>query len=180
MGSLLGMARSNTVVPTFVLKQMPVPPQTLAEPGRVQQAVKPAPLAAAMPVSNGLSESMARSWAVTGEVFSFTSGMEGIVRGSFIVEMCECASIKPGVTHLPLRSSTFAPLGTRGFAPTDLIRPFSMTTTPFSYVLPVTVTTFAFFRTRMDMFFLLPLFYFLRTARSSARTTSSAASPRVS
>jgi len=46
--------------------------------------------------------------------------------------MCVWQSMIPGMMCFPLASITFAPAGVNTWAPTSVIKPFCMTTEPFS------------------------------------------------
>ena len=62
--------------------------------------------------------------------------------------MCECVSTMPGITNLPVQSSTVAPSGTGvSGPPTAAILPPRTTTVPFSMVPCVMVRSVAPFRT---------------------------------
>src|SRR5688500_1632178 len=58
--------------------------------------------------------------------------------------MCECVSITPGVTHLPVASITTASVGGTMFVPTAAILPSRNNTEPRSIIGPVAVRTLAF------------------------------------
>ena len=58
--------------------------------------------------------------------------------------MCECASMRPGETNLPVPSTTSAPAGTLTFAPIAVILPSRSTIVPFAIVPLVAVSSVAF------------------------------------
>ena len=59
------------------------------------------------------------------------------------VAMCECSSMMPGETNLPVRVHDWAPGGTWTSAPTAAILPSRTSTVPFGMVPWVTVRTVA-------------------------------------
>src|SRR5687768_9349587 len=84
----------------------------------------------------GLRTSWVRAIDVTDLVHSFTEP-------SIIV--CECASMIPGKTNLPVASITRAPVGALKFEPTAVIFPLRISTSVFCSVPRETVSTVAFF-----------------------------------
>jgi len=77
----------------------------LADPGSTINVVTPAWRAASSPGSCGQTECSTQAWAVLGSVISLTSLSASALSGCDQAPRCECASITPGVTHLP-RAST--------------------------------------------------------------------------
>src|SRR5690606_6575550 len=95
------------VVAATFLSVTPRPPTRLAEPGRLCSAVTPPASAAPKPGSCGHTECSAQTWAVTGLVASLPS-LCALAPGLGYTPRCECTSIRPGVTHLPLPSTRIA------------------------------------------------------------------------
>src|SRR5688500_4682261 len=104
------------------LRVTPRPPTRLAEPGSTCSAVTPPASAAAKPGSCGQTECSAQTLAVTGAVASLPSLCED-VPGLGYTPRCECTSIRPGVTHLPVPSRVTAPAGATSPWPTATISP---------------------------------------------------------
>ncbi len=70
----------------------------------------------------GQNECSAQTSAVTGVVASLPSDSAS-VPGAAYTPRCEWSSISPGVTYLPVPSTTTASVGASTFAPTATIRP---------------------------------------------------------
>src|SRR5690606_17187288 len=102
-----GNFMSWTVVAATFLSVTPRPPTRLAEPGRICSEVMPPASAAPKPGSCGHTECSAQTWAVTGAVASLPS-LWALAPGLGYTPRCECTSIRPGVTHLPLPSTRTA------------------------------------------------------------------------
>src|SRR5205085_11797664 len=100
------------------------PPMRLAEPGSAWIVVTPPAMASGICGSCGQNECSAQTSAVTGCVASLPSDSAN-VPGAAYTPRCECTSITPGVTHLPVPSTTTASAGacTCAPVPTDTIRP---------------------------------------------------------
>src|SRR5690606_30382610 len=120
-----------TLVPGTFLSVTPRPPNRLAEPGRICSEVTPPASAAAKPGSCGQTECSAQTLAVTGEVASLPS-LCARTPGLGYTPRCECTSMMPGVTHLPVASTRVAPAGSSSPAPTATMRPSAISTSAFS------------------------------------------------
>src|SRR5690606_24335859 len=114
----------------------------LAEPGRTCSEVMPPASAAAKPGSCGQTECSAQTWEVTGDTISLPSLCER-VPGLGYTPRCECTSISPGVTHLPVPSTVIAPAGADRPWPTATISPPANSTSAPSRRVPVPVSTVA-------------------------------------
>src|SRR4249919_321454 len=88
----------------------PRPPMRLAEPGRICRLVMPPARAVSKPGSCGQIECSAHTLGVTGEVASLPS-LDALTPGLAYTPRCECTSMMPGVTHLPVPSTRVAPAG---------------------------------------------------------------------
>src|SRR3970040_2390965 len=91
----------------------PRPPTRLAEPGSTCSEVTPPAIALAKPGSCGHTECSAQTLAVTGAVASLPSAC-ALTPGLEYTPRCECTSLMPGVTHLPLPSTRVASAGGAG------------------------------------------------------------------
>ena len=100
--------------------------------------VTPAASARVKPGSCGHTECIAHTSAVFGSVDSFVSLVEEI-EGDGETPRCECVSMIPGVTNLPLASITSVPAGTSRFRPTSMILPPRMRRSPPSISSPAAV-----------------------------------------
>jgi len=90
--------------------------------------------------SCGHTECSTHTFAVTGFVASFTSFVcVPFSDGTPPAPMCECVSMMPGVTYLPVPSITTASPGALTFAPTAAILPSRSRTLPFRIVGPAAV-----------------------------------------
>src|SRR5687767_13124875 len=85
--------------------------------------------------SCGHTECSAHTCAVTGFVASLPSLLP-LVPGAAYTPRCECVSISPGVTYLPVPSTTTASEGAARLAPTATIFPSLRSTEPFWIVGP--------------------------------------------
>ena len=63
--------------------------------------------------------------------------------GKWVTPRCECTSMTPGVTHLPLPSTRIASAGASRLAPTATMRPSRISTPALSRRVPVPVSTVA-------------------------------------
>ena len=126
------------VVAGTFLSVTPRPPIRFAEPGRICSEVTPPWIADSKPGSWGHTLCSTQTFAVTGSVDSLPS-LCASTPGLAEAPMCECTSIRPGVTHRPLASITCAPEGEDNDCPTAVIRPFSISTSPPSMRVPVPV-----------------------------------------
>src|SRR5213080_3269989 len=93
-----------------------------ADPGSAWIVVTPPAIASGICGTCGQNECSAQTSAVTGRVASLPSDSAN-VPGAAYTPICECVSITPGVTHLPVPSTTVASLGASTFVPTATIRP---------------------------------------------------------
>src|SRR5438445_8232727 len=98
------------------------PPIKFAEPGSAWIVVIPPAMASGICGCCGQNECSAHTSAVTGFVASLPSDSAS-VPGAAYTPRCEWSSISPGVTYLPVPSTTTASLGASTFAPTATIRP---------------------------------------------------------
>src|SRR5882724_6246484 len=98
------------------------PPIRFAEPGSAWMVVMPPAIASGTCGSCGQNECSAHTSAVTGFVASLPSDSAS-VPGAAYTPTCEWSSISPGVTYLPVPSTTTASAGASTFAPTATIRP---------------------------------------------------------
>src|SRR2546426_12325570 len=114
------------------------PPMRLAEPGSAWIVVTPPAMASGICGSCGQNECSAHTSAVTGFVASLPSDSAS-VPGAAYTPRCEWSSTSPGVTYLPVPSTTTAPAGASTFAPTATIRPSLSTIEPLGISWPVAV-----------------------------------------
>jgi hypothetical protein len=119
------------------------PPNRLPEPGRICIDVMPPASASENCGSCGHTECSAHTCAVFGSVSSLPSCCDSIP-GAEYTPMCECVSMMPGVTHLPLASMTTASDGALTFVPTAATLPSRSSTEPFVIAGPVAVRIVAF------------------------------------
>src|SRR5438034_4930067 len=91
------------------------PPIRFAEPGSAWIVVIPPAMASGICGSCGQNECSAHTSAVTGFVASLPSDSAS-VPGAAYTPRCEWSSISPGVTYLPVPSTTTASLGASTFA----------------------------------------------------------------
>jgi hypothetical protein len=103
------------------------PPIGLPDPGLTPTVVTPPASATSKPSSNGSIASIVRTAAWFGPVISFVS-LAAAPSPSGCTPRCTCASMRPGVTVAPCRSTTSAPSGTSTSASAAAIRPSSPTT----------------------------------------------------
>src|SRR5277367_6449973 len=77
-------------------------------------------------------------------------GVTGLVASltSLLSAECECGSMIPGVSHLPVASTTVADVGAFTVGPTSAILPACTQTDPFEIVPWLAVMTVAFLKTR--------------------------------
>src|SRR5216684_3897048 len=114
------------------------PPIRFAEPGSAWMTVIPPAMARGIWGSCGQNECSAHTSAVTGFVASLPSDSAS-VPGAAYTPRCEWSSISPGVTYLPVPSTTTAPEGASTFAPTATIRPSLNRIEPLGISWPVAV-----------------------------------------
>ncbi len=114
------------------------PPIRLAEPGSAWMVVIPPAIASGICGSWGQNECSAHTSAVTGFVASLPSDSAS-VPGAAYTPRCEWSSIRPGVTYLPVPSTTTASAGASTFAPTATIRPSLSRIEPLAISCPVAV-----------------------------------------
>ena len=98
------------------------PPMRLAEPGSTCSVVTPPMRSRGNCGSCGHTECSAHTCAVTGAVASLPSECAA-VPGAGYTPRCECVSMRPGVTNLPVPSITTASAGASTVAPTATILP---------------------------------------------------------
>src|SRR5262245_5540312 len=110
----------------------------LPEPGRIWIVVTPADSARGNCGSCGHTECSAQTCGVDGFDISFPSASAS-PPGAAYTPRCECVSMIPGVTNLPVPSITRASGGTVTFAPTATIFPSRRTIVPFWMRGPVAV-----------------------------------------
>ncbi len=91
----------------------------------------------------GQNECSAQTSAVTGFVASLPSDSAS-VPGAAYTPRCEWSSISPGVTYLPVPSTTTASAGGSTFAPTATMRPSLNRMAPVGISWPVAVMIVAF------------------------------------
>ena len=120
----------------------PRPPIRLAEPGSTCSEVMPPASAAAKPGSCGQTECSAHTFGVTGAVISLPS-LCALTPGLGYTPRCECTSMMPGVTHLPVPSTRVASAGACSAVPTATILPSRSSTSASSRRWPVPVSTVA-------------------------------------
>src|SRR5882762_1994431 len=106
------------------------PPIRLADPGRTCMVVTPPASTRGNCGSCGQTECSAHTLAVTGLVASFPS-LFASTPGAGYTPTCECTSMMPGVTYLPVPSITKASAGAFTDAPTATILPSRSNTEPF-------------------------------------------------
>src|SRR6266550_689901 len=115
------------------------PPIRFAEPGRAWIEVIPPAIASGICGSCGQKECSAQTSAVTGFVASLPSD-SAWVHGAAYTPRCECVSMIPGVTHLPVPSTTTASEGGAStVAPTATMRPSRSRIDPPAISWPVAV-----------------------------------------
>src|SRR6266550_1225429 len=114
------------------------PPIKFAEPGSAWIVVIPPAMASGICGSCGQNECSAHTSAVTGFVASLPSDSAS-VPGAAYTPRCECSSISPGVTYLPVPSTITASAGASTFSPTATMRPSLKVITPFRISWPVAV-----------------------------------------
>src|SRR4051812_33529167 len=116
------------------------PPIRFAEPGNTWMVVTPPARLRGNCGSCGHTECSTHTFAVTGDVASFTSPVCAPgSSGTAPAPMCECVSMMPGVTYLPVPSITTASLGAVVVAPTSAIFPSRSSTLPPRIVGPAAV-----------------------------------------
>src|SRR5689334_11915995 len=116
------------------------PPIRFADPGRTWIVVTPPASDRGSCGSCGHTECSTQTFAVTGFVASLTSSVCAPGSpGAAAPPMCECVSMIPGVTYLPVPSITSASAGAVTFAPTCAILPFVRSTAPLRIVGPAAV-----------------------------------------
>src|ERR1051326_1860121 len=121
------------------------PPMRFAEPGSTCRVVTPPASERGNCGSWGHTECSTHTFAVTGFVASFTSSVcDPGSAGAPPAPMCECVSMIPGVTYLPLPSMTTASDGALTDVPTAVILPFERMTEPFRIVGPAAVRIVTF------------------------------------
>src|SRR5690242_5303187 len=118
------------------------PPIRLAEPGRTCSVVTPPARLRGNCGSCGHTECSAHTYAVTGFVASLPSSLP-LVPGAGYTPSCECVSMMPGVTYLPVPSTTTASGGTAMLVPTPAILPSRRSTDALVSVGPAAVMTVA-------------------------------------
>src|SRR5215213_9127031 len=116
------------------------PPNRLAEPGRICMLVTPPSSARVKPGSCGHTECSAHTSAVLGLVASLPS-LCACTPGLAYTPRCECVSMTPGVTNLPVASTTTAPAGASTVCPTAAIFPSTISTWPLGMICPAAVIT---------------------------------------
>src|SRR6266513_1377258 len=114
------------------------PPIRLADPGSAWMVVIPPAIARGICGSCGQNECSAQTSAVTGFVASLPSDSAS-VPGAAYTPRCEWSSISPGVTYLPVPSTTTASAGASTFVPTATIRPSLSRIEPLGISGPVAV-----------------------------------------
>src|SRR5919108_2376019 len=119
-----------TVRAGTILSTTERPPIKLAEPGRICAVVIPPAKARGNCGSCGHTECSAQTLAVTGFVASLPS-LLACTPGAAYTPMCECVSMTPGVTNLPLPSITTASDGASTEVPTATIFPSRIRMEPF-------------------------------------------------
>src|SRR6185503_16702509 len=107
------------------------PPIKFPEPGSTCMVVTPPARARGSCGSCGQTECSAQTFGVTGFVNSFPSLLAS-TPGAGYTPMCECTSIIPGVTYLPVPSITVASGGAVTDVPTAAILPSRKSTEPFA------------------------------------------------
>src|SRR6202022_4901181 len=108
------------------------PPIRLAEPGRTWMGGTPPASVRGNCGSCGHTECSTHTCAVTGAVASLTSFVcAPLSPGAPPAPMCECVSMMPGVTYLPVPSMTTASAGAVTEVPTAAIFPSRSSTDPF-------------------------------------------------
>src|SRR4051812_41795358 len=116
------------------------PPIRLAEPGSTCSVVTPPARLRGNWGSCGHTECSTQTWAVTGFVASLTSSSWAPrLPGTPPAPMCECVSMTPGVTYLPVPSMTTASAGASTVAPTATIFPSRTTRAPWGMRGPAAV-----------------------------------------
>src|SRR5262245_42570241 len=109
-----------------------------ADPGSAWIVVTPPAIASGICGSCGQNECSAQTSAVTGFVASLPSDSAS-VPGAAYTPRCEWSSIIPGVTNLPVPSTTVASAGAVTAAPTAIMRPSRSRMDPFEITCPVAV-----------------------------------------
>src|SRR6478609_9598475 len=116
------------------------PPIRLAEPGSTWIVVTPPARVRGNCGSCGQTECSTHTFAVTGDVASLMSLVcVPLSSGTPPAPMCECVSMMPGVTYLPVPSITSASLGAETDDPTSAILPSRSSTLPLRIVGPAAV-----------------------------------------
>src|SRR5690349_16991884 len=105
------------------------PPIRLAEPGSTCSVVTPPARLRGNCGSCGHTECSAQTLAVTGLVASLPSLLAS-TPGAAYTPRCECTSMMPGVTYLPVPSTTIASAGASTVCPTATILPSRSSTAP--------------------------------------------------
>src|SRR5213593_5074779 len=118
------------------------PPIKFAEPGSAWIVVIPPAIASGICGSCGQNECSAHTSAVTGFVASLPSDSASVA-GAAYTPRWECVSIRPGVTYLPVPSTTAAPAGASTLAPTATMRPSLNRTDPLRISWPAAVMSVA-------------------------------------
>ena len=121
-----GSAPSNRSSSAFVTPQRSLittvlPPMGFALPWRMFATVRPPATSRWMAMSSGLSTSPM-------PVIELTDVAPSLIAS---LAMCECASMMPGDTNLPVASMTVAPAGACTLAPSAAILPSRSTMVPF-------------------------------------------------
>ncbi len=113
------------------------PPMRLADPGSTWTAVTPPATARSMVGSCGQNASAVSTSGVLGALASLPSSVPTVSIIGY-TPMCECVSMRPGVTNLPAPSITIDPVGAgRSPSATTAILPLSRMMVPPTIVLPV-------------------------------------------
>jgi hypothetical protein len=97
VGGAPGNATSSEVRPCRITTVKPSPPIRFAEPGRLSAVVTPPCAAREICGSCGEYAYCARACAVTGALASLPSSFARAL-GAAYTPMCECVSMRPGVT----------------------------------------------------------------------------------
>ena len=113
-GSAPGNSISDASRPYLSFTTAFCPPMVFAEPCSTLMVVTPPASARRMFTAVGLSTSWMRTIDVTESEPSLVASLI----------MCECGSMMPGITHLPVPSITVAPAGAERFFPICAILPF--------------------------------------------------------